>query len=72
MQRDVRVTLYRTAEQKRLSVFTLAFREVSYILPRVPDPVQANEHQPPSACIVSKLDFAAKELFTAALPPSGF
>lgn len=61
--------LCHTAEQERLSVFTLAFREVSYILRREPDPVQANEHQPPSACIASKLDSAAEEPFTAALPP---
>lgn len=58
----------------RVTTFTLVCREVSYILPRVPYPAQANEHlsQPHSACIIQKLDFPAKETFTAALPPSGF
>ena len=61
----------RNTETKRLTICTLVFREVSYILPRVPDPAQANEHpsQLPSACITSKLDFTAKETITAALPP---
>lgn len=53
------------------SACLLAFREVSYILRREPDPVQANEHQPPSACFASKLDSAAEEPFAAALPPQG-
>lgn len=59
--------------RQRLAVSTLVFGEVSYIRPRVPYPAQANEHlsQPPSACIIPKLDFTAKETFTAALPPSG-
>lgn len=61
----------RNRQTIHLTIFTLVFREVSYILPRVPYPVQANEHlsQPPSACITSKLDFTAKETITAALPP---
>lgn len=61
----------RNRETTCLTIFTLVFREVRYILPRVPYPAQANEHlsQPPSACIISKLDFTAKETFTAALPP---
>lgn len=65
---------WRWWDQKGLSIFTLAFREVSCILPRVPYPLQANEHLSPplSACIISKLDFTAVETFTAALlPPQG-
>lgn len=57
-------------ETTRFTIFTLVLREVSYIRPRLPYPVQANEHvsQPPSASTASKLDFTAKEISTAAPP----
>lgn len=70
----LKLAFKRSRETARLTIFTLVFREVSYILPRLPHPAQANEHlsQPPSACIISKLDVTVKETFAAALLPSGF
>lgn len=61
----------RNRKTTHLTMFTLVFREVSYILPRLPYASQANEHlfQPPSSCIILKPDFTAEETFTAALPP---